>query len=142
TVDYNCDNSVGDADADGDTFIACLDCDDNDASSYPGAPEFCDEVDNDCDTVIDEEATDQVTWYADADGDTFGDAAVSALACDAPVGYVADGTDCDDTRADINPTALEVCDADNTDEDCDNLADNDDPNAAGQSPFYIDTDGD
>ncbi len=34
--------------------------------------------------------------------------------------------DCDDTNADIHPGATEVCDATNTDEDCDGQADDDD----------------
>ena len=54
--DYNCDGSVGYADADGDGFVACNDCDDGDPASYPGAVELCDGADNDCDGAIDDGA--------------------------------------------------------------------------------------
>ena len=75
-IDNDCDAEVdeggtlGFADADGDGFgdpdtvvSACVpgsvmdgtDCDDSSASAYPGAPEICDDIDNDCDSEIDEE---------------------------------------------------------------------------------------
>ncbi|WP_146819056.1 MopE-related protein, partial [Flavobacterium noncentrifugens] len=39
-----------------------------------------------------------VTYYRDADGDTFGDALVSTTSCTGqPAGYVTNNTDCDDT---------------------------------------------
>ncbi|MBL0014145.1 MAG: hypothetical protein IPP30_10680 [Flavobacterium sp.] len=52
------------------------------------------------------------TWYADADGDTFGNLAVSQLACTQPVGYVANSTDCDDTNIAIYQFATFYVDAD------------------------------
>ena len=39
-------------DADGDGFDETTDCDDADASSYPGAEEVCDGADNDCDCLL------------------------------------------------------------------------------------------
>ena len=59
----------------------------------------------------------------DADSDGFGDLATTIEACSEPDGYLADATDCDDTNADINPVALEVCDE--ADNDCDGQADED-----------------
>ncbi|MCP3977973.1 MAG: hypothetical protein GY716_01400 [bacterium] len=82
-------------DVDNDGVATCDgDCDDTDAEVYPGNTDLCDGKDNDCDGLVDEdEAT---IWYFDGDGDGFGDPLNSQLACDQPVDYVADDTDCDD----------------------------------------------
>jgi len=63
------------------------------------------------------ECTAVSTWYADSDGDGFGDPAVSAEACGAPSGHVADATDCDDNDASVYPGAPEIPD-DGIDQDC------------------------
>jgi hypothetical protein len=100
------------------------DCDDTLASANPGARESCDSVDNDCDGTTDEsDAYDAPTWYLDADGDTYGGASRTAVACAAPSGYVANDEDCDDGTVDVSPAATESRDL--VDEDCDGLTDED-----------------
>jgi hypothetical protein len=56
-------------------------------------------------------------WYRDEDSDGFGAAGTFMDACDAPFGYVANATDCNDTKSSIKPTAVELCDA--VDSNCD-----------------------
>jgi subtilisin-like proprotein convertase family protein len=51
-------------------------------------------------------------WYADADNDNFGDAAVSQSACAQPVGYVANNTDCNDNDNSVNVAQQYYVDAD------------------------------
>ncbi len=86
------------------------------------------------------------TYYADADGDTYGNAASSSVTCTTaqPANTVTNSTDCDDTRTDINPGASEKCDATDTDEDCDGAADDMEvgDNATGQINYYADNDVD
>lgn len=131
-------------DADGDGYDELVDCDDSNGAVYPGADELCDTLDNDCDGDVDEEAIDALTFFADTDGDTFGDPSVSLIACVAPEAYVEDNTDCDDTLAEVNPGAQEVCDEMNTDEDCDGDSDDDDDStdANSKSDWFIDADQD
>jgi hypothetical protein len=117
------------------------DCDDSDATAFPGGTEVCDGADNDCDGSTDEDdATDASTWYVDSDGDSYGGAGLSTVACDQPSGYVADATDCDDADAAVNPAASEICDG--IDNDCDGLVDGDDGSVTGTATWYADDDGD
>ncbi len=117
--DYNCDGSTAYVDSDGDGYAACEECDDADAAISPDAEEVCDGVDNDCDGAVDEsDATDASTWYADADGDGYGDASSTTTACSMPSGYTTDVSDCDDGDSFSFPGAAEVC-GDGVDQDCD-----------------------
>lgn len=108
-VDDDCDSLIDEGfDIDGDGFTSCGgDCNDNNNAVYPGATEVCNLIDDNCDSVIDEGV--QLTFYRDLDNDGYGNLAVSTLACTAPVGYVANSTDCNDNSASIHPGAAEVC---------------------------------
>lgn len=93
-------------DRDGDGYTADDgDCDDFDATVYPGATEVCDGVDNACQGSL-------MTGESDADGDGY----VSCLSSQT----LATG-DCDDHDPTINPDAEEVCDG--LDNDCDGVID-------------------
>jgi hypothetical protein len=110
-----------DPDADGDGFapisLGGADCDDQDASSYPGAAEVCDGLDNDCTGGV---PADEV----DGDGDGF-------VPCSPWSGEEGtDGGDCDDGSTSIHPGASEGCDG--VDSDC----------SAGPSGDEVDDDGD
>ncbi len=91
------------------------DCDDSDATSFPGATELCDGVDNDCDGAVEDPSAS--VYYADDDADGYGDPVAATSACGAPVGFVTDATDCDDAATDVHPGADEIC-ADGLDNDC------------------------
>jgi hypothetical protein len=83
------------------------DCNDNDPNINPFAQELIDGIDNNCNGQIDEGST---TYYADADGDGYGDSNNTTLAFSQPSGYVLIGNDCDDSNPDINPSAMEIYD--------------------------------
>jgi hypothetical protein len=130
-VDNNCNSQVDEGvqqvfyrDADGDghgnpaaTTMACSvpsgyvtsndDCNDARSDVHPGHAELCDGIDNNCNSQIDEGV--QSTFYRDGDGDGFGDPAAATAACSAPSGYVANNTDCDDSRNAVHPGAAELC---------------------------------
>ncbi len=100
------DNQMTYLDDDGDGFgsfllVACGvslngDCDDMNAFVGPGQAESCNGQDDNCDGEIDEFV--QNTYYADMDADGFGDANNAGFGCDAPMGYVDNMDDCDDTQ--------------------------------------------
>ncbi len=156
-ADQDCDGTVDDGfttswydDADGDlygdpatSFTGCdaptgyvsdaTDCDPDDAGTYPGAPEACDGVDDDCDGTVDDGFS--TSWYDDADGDRYGDPATFYSGCDAPTGYVTDATDCEPDDATAYPGATEECDG--VDDDCDGTVDD-----GFVTDWYLDADGD
>ncbi|NNE29631.1 MAG: HYR domain-containing protein, partial [Saprospiraceae bacterium] len=91
-VDY-CDNTLG-VDSDGDGWLdGGCDCDDTNPNINPLAPEICNGLDDDCDSLIDE---------LDLDKDGF------------PI-----CVDCDDSNPFVYPGAPEICDG--LDNDCDGI---------------------
>ncbi|MFM2226977.1 MAG: hypothetical protein RL664_320 [Bacteroidota bacterium] len=141
-VDDNCNNLVDDGldfsnyyfDNDGDTFgittvvvFSCEqpngyvlnggDCNDNAFGVYPGSAEFCNGSDDDCDGAIDNGLV-FLSYYADADGDTYGDINNSQSFCSDPGNpFVTNDTDCDDTNVQVNPGATEIWE-NGIDDDC------------------------
>jgi hypothetical protein len=106
-IDQDCDG-IDPLDADGDGYISTAtggdDCDDSDAEINPGATEICDTIDNNCDSLIDDDdpaVEGAVNWCADSDGDGFGDPGDMVMACGQPDGFIAECSDCDDTNAEI-----------------------------------------
>jgi len=156
-IDDDCDGLVDEgvqttfyADADSDGFgnpavpqMACTapsgyvsnsnDCDDTNSNVHPGATETCNQIDDNCNGIVDEGV--QFTFYADTDGDGYGNAASSLLACTQPAGYVTNADDCNDTNASIHPGGTEICNL--LDDDCDGLVDE-----GVQTIFYADADND
>ena len=153
---------VEEVDADGDGVLEANDCNDRDASIFPGADDaWYDGVDKDCagdddfdadsdghraveyggldcddrDPEISPDATE--TWYDGVDQDCAGDDDYDADRD----GYATEGgteVDCDDNRADVKPGALEIW-YDGIDGDC---AGDDDYDADGDgfaSALYLET---
>jgi len=135
-LDNDCDGlpSGDELDGDSDQYLLCADyepngapgivggddCDDTDPAINPAEVEFCDGLDNDCDTVVDD------GW--DVDGDAW-----TSCGPDGVPGTADD--DCDDTEAAVYPHADEICDG--LDNDCDATVDADDTSFLGD-----DADGD
>ena len=120
-----------------DSIIACAtneqrvinneDCDDGNIEINPDANEICDEIDNDCDDLIDDDdsSLDETTtteFFFDLDEDGYGNDVLFLLLCDSD-SLVANSDDCDDS--DPNTVNDMDCDGILTDNDCD---DNDENN--------------
>jgi hypothetical protein len=95
------------------------DCDDACLSCLPGGVETCDGR----------------SIWTDRDGDGFGDPATEREHCELPPGHAENGDDCDDSNAEVNPAATEICNG--IDDDCDG-----EPDDGLVLRYYPDRDGD
>ena len=122
-------------------FYESLDCDDNDPNVNPDTAEIQDNIDNDCDGIVDEveipdnhEDEDNDGYYAyhlyiDQDQDGYGTTPLTLIESgnkileekDTPKGYSLNQKDCDDNNSNINPGTTEIDDG--VDNDCDGRVD-------------------
>jgi hypothetical protein len=80
------------------------DCNDSDSSTNPNIIELCNDVDDDCNGIIDDEILlPHVTYYLDNDGDGYGDPTASIIDCMEPTGYVTNDEDCNDLNSTLSP---------------------------------------
>lgn len=132
-IDNNCNGQTDEGcitctDNDGDGYFAqsnCgtnIDCDDTNPNVNPAAPEKCNNIDDNCDSQIDEDAIDKQTFYRDNDGDGYGDPSNTVTACEQPEGYVSVAGDCNDANPTISPGASDV-ECDGIDNNCNGIAD-------------------
>ena len=148
-IDNNCDNAIDGDDAidpneyyedfDNDGFGSLVskiyncsipdgyvennhDCDDNNVDIHPDADEYCNEVDDNCNGIINEEtAVDANTYYYDGDADGYGILENTTKACILPNRYSAVFGDCNDSNPSQRPSINEYCN--DIDDDCDGLID-------------------
>ncbi len=104
------------------------DCNDFASTVRPGAPELCNDVDDDCDGTVDDGVR-ASPCHADSDGDGYGAGPVLSLCRDAtrsaqgycPIGYTNVATDCNDANPGVRPGGTESCNG--IDDDCDGTVD-------------------
>ncbi|GBD04377.1 hypothetical protein HRbin19_01690 [bacterium HR19] len=147
--DY-CEKQIFYEDRDGDgyggeiTLVACSkpkgyadkggDCNEGNASIYPGAPLNCNNSkDNDCDGNVEK------WFFQDQDSDTW-TTSISQCANTMPSGFTSTSKplDCNDSTPAVNPARIEVCNG--IDDNCDGITDPE--NSAGCIIFYYDGDND
>jgi MYXO-CTERM domain-containing protein len=96
------------------------DCNDYVASVHPGAPEICDEYDNNCDGQVNEGLENAIV-YRDNDGDGHASRTTSDMRVGCAPGYTNLRDDCNDSDKDVYPGAKEICN--NKDDNCNGRVD-------------------
>ena len=128
-------------DLDNDGYFEFEDCDDFNPNVHPGNVEVCDGFDNDCDSLVDNDAEGALEWFPDFDGDGYGvrgtDDFPTQVSCTIPLGYAPNKRDCNDDLAEVYPNAPELCN--DRDDDCDTEIDE---GLDTDTKWYEDRDGD
>ncbi|MBM3427825.1 MAG: T9SS type A sorting domain-containing protein, partial [Bacteroidetes bacterium] len=101
-IDNNCTGGIDEGciavDNDGDGFVSTVDCNDNDAAINPGAAEYCNNIDDDCNGLVDDNTG--TMFYQDADGDGLGNLSATYYFCSLPAnGWSSNYYDCNDADA-------------------------------------------
>jgi len=144
-----CGGNVELFDFDNDGVMDSDDCDPENPDVFPGNPEVCDCLDNDCDGVVDEglpncnpdcdDPGDDDDDDATGDDDTTGDDDDDTTLVDEDGdGWTPQDGDCNDHDPDVHPGADEVCDG--VDTNCDGLDDSEDADNDGFTPCDGDCD--
>ncbi len=93
------------------------DCDDALNTVYPGAPEICDQLDNNCNGPSDEGLI-YNAYFTDTDNDTYGTGTGTLFCQDPGTGYSLIDGDCNDSNPNAYPGATEILN-NGIDENCD-----------------------
>jgi len=158
-IDQDCDGVADDGlsfttyyvDADGDTYgttsagsfcedpgagytLNNTDCDDSNAAIYPNNTEVCNDLDDNCNSLIDDGIT-FTTYYSDLDFDSYGAGSAQSFCIDPGASYSLNNYDCDDTNSGAYPGATETCNG--IDDNCDSAIDE-----GLLQTYYADTDAD
>ncbi len=118
------------------------DCNVLDALVNPGVTEICGNgIDDNCDGVTDggDNTTGCLIFYADQDQDGFGTFDSQCLCSGTGIYTASQAGDCNDMDPMVNPLHAEICN-NGKDDNCDGQQN--EPDAIGCEPFYIDLDSD
>ena len=108
------------------TAAVAGDCNDNNSAVNPGAVEWCDDTDNNCNTLFDE--------GCDQDGDGY--CAAGKVVVGKPACCYGGGGDCNDQNVGVNPTAPEICNG--YDDNCNGITDESTITCNDNNPCTVD----
>ena len=96
-------HTTNEIDSDGDGYVECV----YDSSIWQGSPNVIGGEDCDDNNA---QFYETLVFYADTDGDGYGDPTGPLSTCGLTPGYVSDSSDCNDADNTVYPNASELCD--------------------------------